>query len=84
MGGPVGLQPLVGGDLVGADHRAYIVVEDLGRRPGQGGQARVLEPAQVVDEGLPQRRAPSVTSSAVNPCTWTDGAASFTARATSM
>ena len=54
MGGPVGLQPLVGGDLVGADHLPYRVIEDLGRRPGQGGQAHVLEPAQVVDEGLPQ------------------------------
>ena len=30
--------------------------------------------------GMSSRRAPSVTSSAVKPCTWIDGATAFTAR----
>lgn len=35
--GPVHLEPLVGGDLVGARHLADLIVKDLGRR-GAGGQ----------------------------------------------
>ena len=50
----MGLQPLVGCDLVGAEDRPHAVVEDLGRGAGQGGQAGDLEPPQVVDQRLAQ------------------------------
>ena len=80
---PVGFEPLVGRDLVGADDRPDLVVEDLGGGAGQRREPGVLEPVRGSRaSGMPSRRAPSVTSSAVNPCTWIVGATSFTARAT--
>ena len=50
--GAVGLEPLVGGDLVGAEQRAHRVVEDLGRRAGQRLQPGVHQAAQVVGQRL--------------------------------
>ena len=81
--GAVRDEPFLGVHLVGADDRAHLVVEDLGRGAGQRGEPRVLQLPEVVGSGMSSRRAPSVTSSAVNPCTWIAGATSFTARATS-
>ena len=52
MGHPVDLQPLLGVDLVGADDRPDLVVEDLGGGAGQAGQAGRLQPQQVVAERL--------------------------------
>ena len=78
------VEPLLGVHLVGAQDRAYFVVEDLGRGAGQRAQSGVHEPHQVLVERLSEPLAPSVTSSAVKPCTWMPGAASFTARHTSM
>ncbi len=43
-------EPLLGVHLVGAQHRADFVVEDLGRGAGQGAQPGVHQPAQVVGE----------------------------------
>ena len=84
VGDPVDLEPLLGVDLVGAEHGPHLVVEDLGRRARQGGQAGVLQAAQVVDQRLAEPLAPSVTSRAVKPWTWMPGATAFTARVTSM
>ena len=46
------LEPLLGVDLVGAQHRADLVVEDLGRGAGQGAQPGVHQPPEVVGERL--------------------------------
>ena len=82
--GAVRFEPLLGVDLVGADDRADLVVEDLGRGAGQRGEPGFLgQRAGSRARSMPSRRAPSVTSSAVNPWTWMSGATSFTARATS-
>ena len=54
MGGAVGVEPLVGVDLVGAELGADLVVEDLGRGAGQGLQADVDEPPQVDRQRLAQ------------------------------
>ena len=43
VGGAVGLEPLLGVDLVGAQHGADLVVEDLGRGAGQGRQPGVAQ-----------------------------------------
>ena len=45
--GRMAVEPLVGGDLVGAQHGAHVVVEDLGGGAGQRCEARVLQPTQV-------------------------------------
>ena len=58
VGGPVGLEPLLGVDLVGAQHGADLVVEDLRRRAGQGGQPRLFQAAEVVGEGLAEAPGP--------------------------
>ena len=50
MGRPVGLEPLLGVDLVGTQDGPDLVVEDLGRRPREGGQTGVLQAAEVVDQ----------------------------------
>ena len=66
MGGAVGIEPLLGVDLVGAQDRADLVVEDLGGGARQRAQTGVLQPrAGTSSSGSPRRRAPSVTSSAV-------------------
>jgi hypothetical protein len=52
--------------------------------PGRVAQAGVHQAAQVVGQRLAEALGPSVTSSAVKPWTWMSGAASFTARVTSM
>ena len=56
VGGVVHLEPLVGRDLVGADDRADLVVEDLGRRPGERAEPEVAEAREVVVEGEAERR----------------------------
>ena len=67
----VRLEPLLGVDLVGADDRPDLVVEDLGRGARQRREPGVLRAARGSRaSGMPSRRAPSVTSSAVKPCTW--------------
>ena len=48
MRGLVHREPLLGRDLVRADHRAHLVVEDLGRRPRQRAEAERAQPRQVV------------------------------------
>ena len=48
----MGLEPLLGVDLVGAEDGPDLVVEDLGGGAGQRAQAGVLEPAQVVGQRL--------------------------------
>ncbi len=50
MGGAMGVEPLVGRDLVGAQDGAHVIVEDLGRRTGEGLEAGLLEPRQVVGQ----------------------------------
>ena len=52
VGGAVGLEPLVGRDLVGAEDGADVVVEDLGGGARQAAQPGVHEPAQVVGQRL--------------------------------
>ena len=56
VGGAVGVEPLLGVDLVGAEDGPDLVVEDLGRRAGQGLQPGVLQAAEVVGQG--HARAP--------------------------
>ena len=58
VGGPVGLEPLLGVDLVGTEHGADLVVEDLRRGAGQRRQPRLFQSPQVVDEGLAQAPRP--------------------------
>ena len=48
MGGAVRFEPFLGVHLVGANHRAYFVVEDLRRGAGEGGQPGLLGEDQVV------------------------------------
>ena len=48
--GAVRVEPLVGVDLVGADDRAHLVVEDLGRGAGQRREPGGLQPHQVLGE----------------------------------
>ena len=43
-------EPLAGLDLVGADHRADLIVEDLGRSAGQRAQSSRLQLAQEIGE----------------------------------
>ncbi len=58
VGGAVRLEPLFGVDLVGTQHGTDLVVEDLGRGAGQGGQPGFLEAPQVVDERLTEAPRP--------------------------
>ena len=51
MGGPVGLQPLLGVDLVRADDGPDVVVEDLGGGAGQGPQSGIAQGDEVVGQG---------------------------------
>ena len=48
-------EPLVGRDLVRADHRPHLVVQDLGGSPGKRAEAQRAEPRQVVLERQPER-----------------------------
>ncbi len=85
VGRAVGLQPLLGGDLVRAEDRPDRVVEDLGRGARQRPQPGVLEPAQVVGQRLAE--APGALGDlqggeAVD--VHVRAATAFTARATSM
>ena len=43
MGGALHVEPLPGVDLVGADDGAYVIVEDFGRRSGQGAETGRLQ-----------------------------------------
>ncbi len=52
----VHLEPLRGRDLVGADDRAHLVVEDLGGRAGQRREPRVAQPREVVGQRQAERR----------------------------
>ena len=52
VGGPMGLEPLLGVDLVGAEDGPDLVVEDLGRGAGQRAQPGVAEAGQVGGERL--------------------------------
>ena len=52
VGGAVGVEPFLGVDLVGAEQGPHVVVEDLGRGAGKGGEAGVHEASQVVGEGF--------------------------------
>ena len=52
------LEPLLGVDLVGAEHGPHLVVEDLGRRARQRPQPGVHQPPQVVGERLAQPPGP--------------------------
>ena len=54
----VGLQPLLRIDLVAADHLADLVVEDLGRRAGQGLEPDIHQAAEVVGQRLAQPARP--------------------------
>ena len=57
--GAVGLEPLLGVDLVGAEHGPDLVVEDLRRRARAGSPGPAsLQPAQVVDQGLAEAARP--------------------------
>jgi hypothetical protein len=49
--GPVSLEPLLGADLVRADDRSHLVVQDLGGRPRNGSQAGVAQQNQVFGQG---------------------------------
>ena len=73
------LEPLRGVDLVGAEDGAHLVVEDLGRRAGQAGEARVLAGATDIAQREPQRVGAVRISSGEKACTWMSGAADFTA-----
>ena len=52
VGGAVGLEPLLGVDLVGAEDRPDLVVEDLGRGARQRAQPGVHQAAEVVGQRL--------------------------------
>ena len=54
--GAVHLEPLVGRDLVRADHRPHLVVEDLGRGAGERSEAEVAQSGEVGLEIEPERR----------------------------
>ncbi len=47
-------EPLVGRDLVRADHRAHLVVQDLGGGPGKRAEAERAKPLQVLLERKPE------------------------------
>src|SRR5438132_8898562 len=55
VGGLDDFEPLAGLDLVRADHRADLVVEDLGRRTRQGAQPGRFQLAQEVGHGAAER-----------------------------
>ncbi len=73
-------EPLAGLDLVGADHRADLVVEDLGRGARQGAQARRLQLAQEVGDRAVRVLAPCQISSGEKAWMWISGTASLIAR----
>ena len=52
MRGAVGVEPLLGVHLVGAEDRPHLVVEDLGRGTRQRRQPDVLQAPQVVGQRL--------------------------------
>lgn len=54
MRGAVHLEPLVGGDLVGADDGSDLIVEHLSSGPGKRAQSGVLQSAQVALKWLLQ------------------------------
>ena len=84
VGRAVGLEPLLGVDLVGAQHGPDLVVEDLGRRARQGGAARRPSAGAGSRPGArPRRLAPSVTSRAVKAWMWIRSVAARTALMTS-
>ena len=56
VGGFHDLEPLVGVQLVGADDRADLVVQDLGGGPREGAESGVPEPEQVVAKRHVERR----------------------------
>ena len=58
VGRPVGEEPLLGVDLVGAQHGPHLVVEDLGRRARQGPEAGVTEEHQIVGQGHARTAGP--------------------------
>ena len=43
VGGALHVEPLAGVDLVGTDDGAYVIVEDFGRRAGQGAETGRLQ-----------------------------------------
>ena len=64
------LEPLRGGDLVGAQDGAHLVVEDLGGRAGQAAEAGALQAREVVVERQAAAVcAPCQTSSGEKACT---------------
>ena len=58
VGGAVGLQPLLGVDLVGAERGPDLVVEDLRRRARQGPQAGVHQAPQIRRQRLAEAAGP--------------------------
>ncbi len=58
MGDAVRVEPLLGVDLVGAEHRPDLVVEDLGRGARQRAQAGVHQPHEVLVERLAEAPGP--------------------------
>ena len=83
MGGLVHLEPLRGRDLVGADDRADLVVEHLGRGARERGEALVAQPRSgTSSSGTPSVAAPCQISSALKACTCISGTASLIARTT--
>ena len=74
VGGLVHLEPLAGRDLVGAQHRSDLVVEDLRRGARERLAARRPRSASRYSASeTPERRAPSKTSSALKAWMWIDG-----------
>ena len=52
MGYAVSFQPLIGGDLVGAQFGTDLVVEDLGRCSGEGSKSGLVTPSELLDQRL--------------------------------
>ena len=63
------IEPFLCRELVGAERRANLVVENLGRGSGQAAEARVAQPVEKVADVKPEARAPCCTSSGENACT---------------
>ena len=70
-----------GVDLIRAQDRPDRIVEDLGGGARQRAKAGCFSRVRYSASGSPSRRAPSVTSSAVNPWMCSSGTFSATARA---
>ena len=69
-------------DLVGADHRANLVVEDFGGGAGQRTEPRLVQLGEEIGEVRPSVLAPCQISSGEKAWMWMPGTASLIARQT--